>query len=149
MQSNWYLIGAVFGAELRTLAEGLGVTLLENPALPVDPNSFRGQCLFYVHRGDKSVDQPGQRREKRVMRLVLGAIGNDQAATLATVDALHFAARAALRTEALRAALRAEVEVGRITEVEVEPQLLEAQVQGTVLLSAFEIEYLQSYPNAA
>ena len=33
MQSNWYLIGAVFGAELRTLAEGLGVTLLENPAL--------------------------------------------------------------------------------------------------------------------
>lgn len=148
-QSVWYLVGAAFGAQLQAVATAQAVDFLENPALPVDPNQFKQRALFYVHRGDKSIDQPGQRNEKRTMRLVVGAIAAGPQDTLAEADALHFAARTALRGEPLRAALAAIERIGRIVEVEVEPALRETQVAGTVLLSAFEVEYFQKYPNAA
>ena len=145
MQSNWYLSAAAMAAQLQALADAEGVPCLHNPALPLDLKALAGdRALFVMQRGDKVVDQPGQQREKRRMRLVVGAVALT-ATALADVDALHFGARKALRGDAVRAALRAVGDVASVREVEIEPELKDVATEGSALLSAFEIEYFQTY----
>jgi hypothetical protein len=72
--------------------------------------------------------------------LVRSASGDDDA------DALHFAARLALR-----AARRAFHETDKVLapvvrETELEPGLIDMQTDGALLLSAYRIEYVQDYP---
>jgi len=145
--SVWYLVAQAAEVRLQAVATAQAVKLLANPPMPVDLGTS-AVALMVLHRGDKLLDQPGQRREKRQMRLVVG-VAAKAADALASADELHFAARDALRSEAFRAQLRAVGDVSVVREVEVEPALREAIATGTVLLSAFEIDYFQQYPSAA
>lgn len=148
MQSSWYLIAAAVAAQVQAVADNLRVPCLQNPALPLDLKALQGaKALFVVQRGDKVLDQPGQEREKRRVRVVVGAVALTTTA-LADADALHFAARLALRGAAFRAGLRAAGDVGSVREVEIEPELKDVATEGSALLSAFEIDYFQTYPAA-
>ena len=149
MQSMWYQIALAMAAQLQAIATAQGCSYMDNPALPLDLKVLaRERALFLVQRGDRSLEQPGQRREKRRVRVLVGAVALTPTA-LADADALHFLVRTALRSEPFRAALRATGDVAPVREVEVEPELKAVATEGTVLMSAFEIDYFQTYPNAA
>ena len=45
-------------------------------------------------------------------------------------------------------ALATAASVGRVAEVEIEPELKEIAVEGSVLMSAFEVDYYQTYEAA-
>ena len=147
MHSQWYLIAQAFQAVLQSTATAQGVVTLVNPALPLDMGGAN-QALFLLMRGDKLAEQPGQRTEKRTARLVVGAAAITPGA-MADADTLHFALRTALKGTALRNQLQAIERVGAVKEVELEPDLRDMAAQGSVLMSAFEIEYFQTYPNPA
>lgn len=148
MQSRWYAIAEVVGAQLAPVAAAAGCTWLLNPALPLDLRQIEQQrVLFLLHRGDKLLDKPGQVREKRRLRLVVGAMALTTA-SLADADALLFAARRAMRGDAWRAALRATGDVGAVGEVELEAELKDVATEGSALMSAFEIDYFQTYDAA-
>ena len=146
MQSQWYAITQVAVAQLAPVVAASGCQWLEHPALPLDLKPITNKRgLMVLHRGDRVVDQPGQEREKRRMRLVVGAVALT-ASPLRDADALHFAARQALRGDVWRAALKAAgVDVGPVREVELEPELKDMAQEGSVLMSAFEIDYFQTY----
>lgn len=148
MQSMWYAIVQAVGAQLNALAAQQEASYLDNPALPLDMGGKGERALFFIHRGDKLTEQPGQRREKRKLRVVVGALALTKTA-LADADALHFAARDTLKAEAFRVDLRDLGAIGPVREVELEPELKDMATEGSVLLSAYEIEYFQTYPNAA
>lgn len=148
MHSQWFLIAEAVGQRLLAVAQGLtGVQYLHNPPLPLEAQQPGAQVLFVLVRGDRALDQPGQEREKRRARLVVGAVSLTDSG-LADADSLLFAARIAMRASVLRVALRAVGDVAAIREVEVEPEVNDVAVQGSVLMSAFEIDYFQTYPAA-
>lgn len=145
MQSRWYEIAQAVVEQCKLAAAAAGAGCLDNPPLPLDAKALQAPTgLFVLHRGDKVLDQPGQLREKRRVRVVVGALALTTAA-LKDADALHFAARLALRSDAFRAALRATGEVGPVREVELDPELRDIATPGSTLMSAFEIDYFQSY----
>lgn len=144
-QSNAFNIVQAIGSTLQTTATAEGAAFAMNPALPLDSSLASGRTLFVLHRGDKLNDQPGQRKEKRTLRVVVGAWAD----TSALADALLFAGRCAVRTDGARTAMRGVDGGVLLREVEVEAELKEVSTTGTVLLSAYEIEYFQTYPNAA
>lgn len=146
MQSQWYAITQVAVAQLAPVVAAYGCQWLENPPLPLDLRPIANRrALLLLHRGDRVLDQPGQVREKRRLRLVVGAVALTPA-PLRDADELHFAARLALRGDAWRAALKAAgVDVGPVREVELEQELKDMAQEGSVLMSAFEIEYFQAY----
>jgi hypothetical protein len=148
MQSTWFLIAQAFTGQVQGLAATLAAGFLDNPPLPLDAGAQPEKLLFVLQRGDKLTDQPGQRREQRRMRMVLGALARTKDGA-AAADALHFAARDLLKGAAARVALNAAGVVGPVREVELEPELKDVATQGALLMSAYEIDYYQQYPNAA
>lgn len=149
MHSQWYLIALAVRTRVEVVAADFGCTYLDNPAIPLDLKSPQQQrAVFVLQRGDRVLDQPGQQREKRRMRVVVGAV-DLTATSLSDADELHFAVRLALRADAFRVLLRATGDVAAVREVEIEPELKEIVTEGSALLSAFEIDYFQNYPNAA
>lgn len=148
MNSMWYGIALAVGVQMRAAAEAQAAGYLDNPALPIDLGSQGERVLFVIHRGDRLIDKPGQAREKRVFRVLVGVLALTRTA-LADADTLHFAARQGMRSDALRTALRALGDVSRINEVEIEPELKDIAAEGLALMSAFEIEYFQTYEAAA
>lgn len=80
---------------------------------------------------------------------MIGAFVQDAADPDAACDALHWALRCALRSAEVGPALGAVGGLGSLHEAEVDPQLRETPMPGTVLLSAFEIKYYETYPTAA
>lgn len=134
-QTAMALVAAVAGAN--------AAEAVNNPALPIGLQGRAAKVLFLLGRGDDLIDQPGA-REKRCARLVLGAYARTAAADL-DVDALHFAARIALR--GLRVALSgAGINAPIVREVQAEPELKATQADGALLLSAYEVEYIETYP---
>lgn len=148
MQSVWFQLLAVFAAQTKVLAGTLGVGWLDNPPLPLDLKSQGEKALFVIARGDKLIDQPGCQPERRTARVLVGAVSLTSNAR-AEADAMHFAARDMLKSLTFRAALLAAGGAHDLREVEVEPELRDIASPGAVLMSAFEIEYFQSYPSFA
>jgi len=156
MHSAWYLLTQACSAEIKAVAAAMSVGWLENPALPIDlgvagPDGVgakHSKALFVLQRGDRLEDQPGNVQERRRMRFVLGAValGADGAQQ---ADLMHFAARVRLREDAVWDRFRLVAPVQYLQEVEVERDLKDVAVAGIVLMSAFEIEYRQTYTNAA
>jgi hypothetical protein len=142
-QSTRYAIAQLLHATVAGVATAEGAEAINNPKLPIDTRNRAPKLLFTLDRGDKLLEQPGQ-REKRRCRVVLGALAVTSAAD-ADVDALHFAARDALRT--IRPALMA-LNGHLMREVEIEPELKDLATDGAQLLSAYEIDYLETYPAA-
>lgn len=148
MHSMWYLINQAMSEQVRAVAVDQGCSYLDNPALPLDLGHLeRERVVFLVQRGDRALDQPGQEREKRRCRVLLGAAALTRDG-LADADTLHFAARVALRSAAFRQALRLAGDVAAVREVEVEPEIKSIATEGSALMSAFEIDYFQTYPAA-
>lgn len=147
MHSKRYLITQAFSGRLQALATALGAQFVQNPPLPLDARFAGSQLLFVMPRGDKLISQPGQREEKRSMRLVVGAFSTADDGESAA-DELHFAARDTLKSELARAALKAEG-AALVREAELEPELKDVATVGALLLSAYEVEYIQTYPSAA
>lgn len=145
MQSKWFDIAQVYFTQLAALATSKGVGWLENPALPLDGGSQpQGRTLFCIVRGDVLIKAPGAGREERRMRLVIGARSVNELA-LAEADALHFAARSLVKSAFFRGTVAAISNVGPAREVEIEPDLKDMAAQGTVLMSAYEIDYFQDF----
>jgi hypothetical protein len=145
-QSKWFGIAQVVGLQLQAVAAAQQAGWVQNPVLPLDVAATLDgstRALFIAQRGDRLQEQPAQ-REKRLVRLLVGAVAVSTGAP-AAADALHFAARQALRSPALRLALRALEDVGPMREVEVEPELRDVATEGSLLISAFEFEYYESY----
>ena len=147
MHSKRYLITQAVSNRLQALATAQGASYQQNPALPLDSRFSGNKLLFVMPRGDKLTSQPGQREEKRLMRLVVGAFSTADGSESAA-DELHFAMRDMLKSELARAAMKAEGAV-LVREVELEPELKDVATVGALLLSAYEIEYIQTYPSAA
>lgn len=145
--STRYAIHQVVMALVEAVAADESADALNNPALPVGLQGRAAKVLFVLGRGDDLIDQPGA-REKRRARLVLGAYARTATADL-DADALHFAARSAVRG-GLRAAMNGVgIMAPIVRETQVEPDLKETQTDGALLLSAYEIEYLETYPPTA
>lgn len=144
--SQWYAITQVAVARLAPVAAQYACLWLEHPALPLDLQPIQNRrALFLVHDGDTAVAQPGQLSERRRASLLVGAVALTRT-PLKDSDELHFAARLALRTGAWRSALLAAgVQAGPVREVAVRPEMKSVAQEGSVLLSAFEIEYYQDY----
>lgn len=144
--SQWYAITQVAVAKLQPVVTQFGCLWLEHPPLPLDLQPIQNKrALFIVHDGDSVVDQPGQEREKRRARLMVGAVALTRT-PLKDSDELHFAARQALRGDVWREALKAAaIAVGPVREVAVKPELKSVAQEGSVLISAFEIDYYQVY----
>ena len=134
------LYGLVQGVAAKEAADSL-----YNPALPAGLQGRGVRVLFLLDRGDQLVDQPGQ-REKRRTKVVLGALARTTDPDR-DADALLFAARIALR--GARAVFSAAgIDAPILRETQVEPELKETQSDGALLLSAFEVEYRETYPGA-
>jgi hypothetical protein len=141
-QSTRYAIHQGLLGLLAPVAAERSAVLLYNPPLPAGLQDRGERVLFLLDRGDVLIDQPGQ-REKRRARVVMGAhVCTDQPDLQA--DQLHFAARKALK-RARTALGQAGVALQLVREVQSEPELKDAQVEGALLLSAYEIEYLETY----
>ena len=149
MQSVWFALAAAAGAQVKAVAEARSVAYLDNPPLPLALAAGVKAALFVLGRGDRLVDQPGIERERRSMRFVLGAavVGTDRAVERAAADELHFAARDRLKSLSCRQALMAAGGPHDLRETDLEPELKEIASTGTVLLSAYEMEYFQTYPS--
>lgn len=148
MHSMWFNLAAVFADQTQQLATTLGVGWLDNPPLPLDVKSQGDKVLFVITRGDKLVDQPGCQPERRILRVLVGAVSLTSNAR-AEADEMHFAARDKLKSLAFRAALLAVGGAHDLREVEIEPELRDTASPGAVLMSAYEVEYLQTYPSFA
>lgn len=149
MQSVWFSLALAAGAQVKAVSDARGVAFMDNPSLPLALASGVRAALFVLARGDTLVDQPGIEKERRRLRLVLGAVfvDKDRVAERAGADELHFAARDRLKSLTCRQALLAAGGPHDLREVEVEPELKEIAATGTVLLSAYEMEYFQTYPS--
>ena len=150
VQSMWYQVSAVFFGQLQALAAAKGVGWAANPPLPLDVATQPGNLLlFCMPRGDLLVRASNVNPEERRMRLVIGCRALTST-SLQDADALHFAARDLVKSRPFRAALSPGIRgIGAMREVELEPELKDIAVQGSVLMSAYEIDYLQSYPSLA
>lgn len=148
MQSKSYSIAQAFFTHLQALAGTQGVQWLANPPLPLPLQAAGAKGLFCLVNGDVLVDQTGQDIERRRTRVIVGAFALTETA-LVDADALHFAARNALKSRAFRAALVTVQDVGAVREVEIKPELNDVAGPGSVLMSGFEIDYTQTYPSLA
>jgi len=147
VNSRSYGIGRGFVALMRSVAEAQNAVFMDNPPLPLDLKAAGGRnVLFVIQRGDALKKQAGL-EDDRTLRLLVGAVSLTQTGWQ-DADALHFAARTAVRTAAGRAALSAAY-AGPVREVELEPELRDMVTEGVAQMSAFEIDYRQTYPNAA
>lgn len=147
MQSNAFTLSAVFASQLQPVAAARGAAFQDNPPWPLDANAAAGPLLFLLTQGDRLQDQPGQREERRRLRVVVGALAPAKAGR-ALADALHFAARDRLKSLAFRqAVLATSVRCEDLREVEIEPELRGLTVEGAMLMSAYEIDYFQTYPS--
>lgn len=146
MHSQWFTLSAAVAAQLQALAATLSVGWLDNPPWPMDMKGLPPKALFILGRGDKLLDQPGVREERRVLRVLVGAVCLTSTGW-ADADELHFAARDALKSLSLRQALLAAGGARDVREVEIEPEMPEVATVGAVLMSAYEIEYQQTYPS--
>lgn len=149
MQSVWFALAAALGGQVQLVAEARSVAFIDNPPLPLALPAGTKAALFVLARGDTLIDQPGIEKERRRTRVVVGAVAvdKDRAAERAAADDLHFAARDRLKSLSCRLALKTAGGPHDLREVEVEPELKEIATTGTVLLSAFEMEYFQTYPS--
>jgi hypothetical protein len=155
MNSVAYLIAEAIGEQLQQLAAEQGVLHLVNPALPLDlrqVDESRERALFHLQASDRVQAQPGQVRELRRVRVLVGAMAVTADTHRRDADELHFAARLLLRGQAWRQAVRAQLpaggSLGPCREVEIEGELKSVSAEGSGLISAFEIEYEQPYPAA-
>jgi hypothetical protein len=140
--STRYRIHQVFKTVLTPVATNNSAALLTNPVLPVGLKDSGNKVLFTLDRGDDLLEQPGQ-KEKRKAKLVMGAfVRSDDADSDA--DQLHFAARTAIKR--IKVALTAQGIDTLVREVQTEQELKELAVEGALLLSSFEIEYKEIYP---
>ncbi len=146
MQSTWFNLTAVVAQQLQALASTRGVAWFDNPPMPLDLQDGTARGLFVLTRGDKLLDQPGLREERRVLRVVVGAFAFSTAGR-AEADALHFAARDRLKSLSFRRELNQAGPARELREVEIEPELSAPAAEGAVLMSAYEIEYEQTYPS--
>lgn len=128
---------------VEAVAVANSAVAFNNPPLPAGVQGKGPLVLFTTDRGDQLIDQPGQ-REKRRVRIVIGAYARTRTADT-DVDALHFAARTAMRGVRERFS-ELDIDARIVREVLVEPEMREVQADGALLLSAYEIEYLETYP---
>jgi hypothetical protein len=151
MQSLWFELSAIVSAQLASVAAQKSAVWWDNPPWPLPLQNLQPtqpDVLFMLNRGDRWISASGL-REKRVLRFVVGASSvREKALVLPAVDALHFAARDALRTASFLAQFQTAGALN-LNEVEIEPDLQAAMAAGLVLMSAFEVQYYQTYPNAA
>lgn len=153
-QSVAYLIGDAIGQQLAALARQQGVLLLDNPTLPLNlrlVEEKRDRAIFHLQAADRLRGQPGQ-RDNRTVRILIGAVALTEQARR-DADALHFLARVAMRADAWRDAVRQQLGQGQVPpgparEIEIEGQLTAITTEGAGFISAFEIEYVQTYPGA-
>jgi hypothetical protein len=152
VQSMAYQLTLAVFERLRLIAQEQGCTPLNSPPLPlVATNVGRQRVLLVLRSSDRLIDAAGKDRERlteqRRLRLLVGAAAFTDSA-VADADALHFLARVALRSAAFRTALKALGAVGPIREVELMEEEKSVVAEGSALMSAFEIEYFQTYPAA-
>lgn len=151
MQSKWFELISLIRARLSALATAQNAVWMDNPPWPLPLQGLTSEkpdVLFLMSRGDRWVSAAGL-RDKRVLRFVVGASSTrEKAEVLPNVDRLHFAARAALREAAFLPGFQ-QAGALSLDEVEIEPDLQAAMAAGLILLSAFEAQYHQTYPNAA
>lgn len=150
MHSTWFVVTQFMFDQAQALAATRGVGWAANPPLPLDNAKQPGnQLLFVMPRGDVVAKGSNARQEERRMRLMVG-VKALTADALSDADLLHFAARDLIKSPAFRVALAAATGgVGQIREVELEPELKDVAAEGSVLMSAYEIDYYQSYPSLA
>lgn len=149
MNSNWYRISALVAEHLEQLAKDRGIAWRRNPPLPMTLPTGATRMLFVLHRGDRLDLQAGL-RDRRVMRIVVGAcVAGDVDAGLQQADEDHFAARDLMRGGRFLIAAMGSEEVQSCKEVELEPDLKTTVAPGSVLMTAFEVTYNQTYPSAA
>lgn len=144
MSSLRYEIGQTFLEVVEQVAVAQSAVALFNPRLPVDVKGRGDRILFVIDRGDRLIEKAGQRIEKRVARIVVGALVLTVDTGPLEADTLHFAARTAIKW--LRMNVDGENKPLLVSEVEVEPELKENVTEGSLLLSAYEIQYFQPYP---
>ncbi len=144
MRSVRYEIGQAFLEVVAQVAVAQSAVALFNPRLPVDVKGRGERILFVLDRGDRLTSQAGQRIEKRVARIVTGALVLTEDAGALEADTLHFAARTAIKW--LRLTVDGEKAPLIVREVEIEPELKENVTDGALLLSAYEVDYFQPYP---
>lgn len=151
MQSTWFSLIGLVSARMAEVAVATNAVWMDNPPWPLalqDLGDSKPDVLFLLNRGDRWISSAGL-RDKRALRFVVGASNTrDKAQLLAFADQVHFAARAALREAAFQMAFQQAGALG-LDEVEIEPDLQAAMAAGVVLMSAFEAQYHQTYPNAA
>jgi len=149
MNSHRYALHhALYEVVLTTAGAHRALAAL-NPPLPVAlPQPGWGRMLFLLDRGDELVDQPNQIEHRRT-RCVIGALVRAGVSAALDVDQLHFATRIAMR--GARTAL-AQIDRDKpapiLREVQIEPELRDLKSDGALLLSAYEIEYFETYPEA-
>lgn len=151
MQSKWFELSTLVSAQLVSVAEQKNAAWMDNPPWPLPLQGLQPtqpDLLFMMNRGDRWLSAASL-RDKRVMRFVVGATSvREKALALAAADGLHFAARDALRSASFMGSFLTAGALN-LNEVEIEPDLQAAMAAGLVLLSAFEVQYYQTYPNAA
>jgi hypothetical protein len=140
--STRYRIHQVFKTVLTPVAASNSAALLTNPVLPVGLKEHGNKVLFTLDRGDDLLEQPGQREKRRAKFLVGAFVRSDDADNDA--DQLHFAARTAIKR--IKAAMALEGIDTLVREVQAEQEVKEHAVEGALLLSSFEIEYKETYP---
>lgn len=147
-QSSRYQLLQILRGVVNVVATAQGATALYNPPLPMGLRDKGPRVLFVLDRGDELL-QSGDREQRQAIvvfgALVVPSVGGDPDALC---DELHWALRVALREVDVAVALAAEGKKRRLREVKVEPELRELQVEGSLLLSAFEVSYYETY-NAA
>ena len=147
-QSVGFLLYRAFAVQLKAAAETAAAVFVENPALPIDMKGKGERVLFVLRRGDRLVDQPGVQPERRIGRVIVGAVALTKAGP-EDADALHFAARDLLKSLAFRGVLKEAGGTHDLREIELEPELREVVTEGSMLMSAYEFEYMQTYPSFA
>lgn len=147
-QSTRYRLLQILRGVVEAVATAQGARALYNPPLPVGVKDKGPRVLFLLDRGDE-LTESGQ-HEKRQAIVVFGALvvpgaGGDPDALC---DEMHWALRLALREVDVSVAMAGEGKRRRMREVKVEPELRELQLEGSLLLSAFEVSYYETYTAA-
>lgn len=149
MNSTRWRIQQAVQTVIADVAAAGSAMLLKSPALPIAAPKSESRVLYVRDFGDSLIEQPGQREDRRVS-IELGAFVRgplDDAER--EVDALHFAARIAMR-KPLRAVWHAaRIDVSRVHEAEVDRERKEIRTDGVLLFSVYEIDYSEIYPDPA
>lgn len=141
MNSTRYRINAALFRVVALVAAASDAKSKCNPALPADLQGD-GALLFTLDRGDVQLAPSKKRdgREDRRATVWLGAV----AASYETADALHFAARCAIKRAS--ALFSDGIDGAVLEEPESQPDIKEVAFEGALLLSAFAVKYIEFYP---